>query len=85
MSVAPRNASETADVDRAFSMVLMVCDAESRKAALALLQSLIAYVGNYSREKFEAISIATEEFVTAVNRGEFTESSRQDEVGQPTT
>ncbi|WP_139830701.1 hypothetical protein [Mycobacterium paraense] len=58
---------ETADVDRALSRVLMVCDSTGRRAATALMDALIAWVGAFSDETWHGIDVAEDNFVEAIN------------------
>jgi hypothetical protein len=58
---------ETADVDRALSKVLMVCDATGRRAATALMDALIAWVGDFSDKTWDGLDAAEDRFVEAIN------------------
>ncbi|MEU9805599.1 hypothetical protein [Mycobacterium sp. NPDC050853] len=58
---------EIAPVHRAISMVRMVCDEPGRKAADAVFESLIAHVGVFTQESWEAIGTAEDALVAAIN------------------
>lgn len=61
------NPAETAAAYRAQSVAVMVLDAEGRKAAKAAFESVVAFVGDYSEEKWDAISAAEDELIATIN------------------
>jgi len=58
---------ETASVRRALSTVCMVLDPAGRKAAEAVFEALLAYVGDFTQQKWDAISDAEDVSIATVN------------------
>ncbi|MGV0748053.1 hypothetical protein [Mycolicibacter minnesotensis] len=69
---------ETATVRRTLSQAAMVLDPAGRKAIEAVFEALLAYVGDWSQEKWDAISEAEDKLIAVIN-GEA--SPREDGAG----
>jgi hypothetical protein len=59
--------AETAAAYRAQSVALIVLDLAGREAATALFEALVAFVGDFSAEKWEAISDSENVLIATVN------------------
>jgi hypothetical protein len=59
--------AETAAAYRAASMAQMVLDPAGREAAGAVFDALVAWVGDYSEEKWKAISDAEDKLIAVIN------------------
>ncbi|OBK16771.1 hypothetical protein A5636_24660 [Mycobacterium asiaticum] len=59
--------SETADVRRTLSTVCMVLDQEGRKAAEQVFNALLAHVGVFTQETWDAIGAAEDALIDVIN------------------
>jgi hypothetical protein len=58
---------ETAGVRRALSTVCMVLDPAGRKAAEAVFEALLAFVGDFTQQKWDAIGDAENALIATIN------------------
>ena len=64
---ADLTADETFFVRRALSTVCMVLDPAGRKAAEAVFEALLAFVGDFTQQKWDAIGDAEDVLIATVN------------------
>jgi hypothetical protein len=66
-SYADLTPDETASVRRALSTVCMVLDPAGRKSAEGVFEALLAVIGDYTQEKWDAIGDAEDELIAVIN------------------